>query len=278
MPRPANLPNFKNPPINEVVLSFQFASLEKLKSPHIGLFWKSMRSQYPDISEQGEVPPVFETFGAPEMQRISFQAFAAPPMPRFWLQKEGLPDLLQIQRDRLMHNWRQMPEPTPYPRYEKVRAKFQREVHKFEEFLKSEKLGKLEINQCELTYINFIEEVPNGPDLHACLELISPLWSGITSDNAPGQMENSLVQLRYFLDDENERVGRIHVLMQPAFRPSDLKPVFRIEITARGRPHGSTVAEAFELLDIEREAVVRTFAAVTTPEMHKLWGRSDAQH
>jgi uncharacterized protein (TIGR04255 family) len=277
--RPKNLPDFRNPPVNEVVLSFQFASLEKLKSPYVGLFWKSLRSQYPDISEQGEVQPVFETFGAPEVQtRIGFQAFLSPPMPRFWLQKEGQPDLLQIQRNRLMHNWRQTPEPRVYPRYEKIRAKFQKEIQKFEDFLKNEELGKLEVNQCELTYINLIEEVPGGVDLHACLEEISPLWSGITSDQAPGEIENSVVQLRYFLDDGNERLGRIHVWMQPAFRQTDLKPLFRVEITARGRPHGSSVAEAFELLDLERQAVVRTFAAVTTPEMHKLWGRTDVQH
>src|SRR5450631_1035301 len=142
--RPKTLPNFKNPPVNEVVLSLQFATLDKLRSPYVGLFWKSFRTQYPDISEQPEVQPAFETFGAPEMQRmgISFQALLSPPMPRFWLQKEGQPDLLQVQRDRIMHNWRQTPEDSVYPRYEKVRAKFQKEVQKFEEFLATEELGK----------------------------------------------------------------------------------------------------------------------------------------
>ena len=276
--RPKNLPDFKKPPINEVILSFQFASLEKLKGPYVGLFWKSLRSQYPDISEQPEVAPVFETFGAPEGARlIAFQAFSSPPTPRFWLQKEGLPDLLQIQRDRIMHNWRWMPEKV-YPRYEKVRSKFEKEVQKFEDFLKAERLGKLDINQCEVTYVNLIENIPSGLDLHGSLEEISPLWSGITSDRAPGEIENSVVQMRYFLDDEGERLGRIHVVMQPAFRQSDLRPVFKVEITARGKPRGSSVAEAFDLLDIERQAVVRTFAAVTTPEMHELWGRTDVKH
>jgi uncharacterized protein (TIGR04255 family) len=278
--RPKTLPDFKKPPVNEVVLSFQFATLEKLKSPYIGLFWKSLRSQYPDISEQPEVQPVFETFGSPEMmqQRVSFQALLSPPMPRFWLEKEGQPDLLQIQRDRIMHNWRQTPEPSVYPRYEKVRAKFQKEVQKFEDFLAAEDLGTLQVNQCEVTYINLIDEIPTESNLHTGLDQISPLWAGITSDQAPGEIENSLVQMRYLLDDGGERVGRIHVSMQPAFRPLDLKPVFRVDITARAKPRGASVVDAFNLLDVERDAVVRTFAAVTTPEMHELWGRTDVRH
>src|ERR1035437_4694270 len=98
--RPKTLPNFRTPPVNEVVLSLQFATLDKLKSPYVGLFWKSLRSRYPNISEQPPVAPAFETFGAPEMQRmgISIQALLAPPMPRFWMEKEGQPDLLQLQR------------------------------------------------------------------------------------------------------------------------------------------------------------------------------------
>jgi uncharacterized protein (TIGR04255 family) len=177
-----------------------------------------------------------------------------------------------------MHNWRQTPTDSVYPRYEKVRAKFQNEVQKFEDFLASEELGKLEVNQCEVTYINLIEEVPDGSDPHANLEEVSSLWAGITSDTPPGEIENSLVQMRYYLNDGTERIGRIHVIMQPAFRQEDLKPIFRVEITARGRPRGSSVGEAFDLLDLEREAIVRTFAAVTTPEMHELWGRTDVKH
>jgi uncharacterized protein (TIGR04255 family) len=275
--RPA-LPNFKNPPVNEVVLSIQFATLEKLRGPHVGLFWKSLRSQYPDISEQGEIPAVFETFGAPAAQQaFRLQTFLAPPTPRFWLQKEGKPDLLQIQRDRLIHNWRQGPEHPVYPRYENVRTKFEKEVKKFAEFLDKEELGELEANQCEVTYINIIDTVPSGGDLHTCLDEITPLWSGLTSDRVPGDIENTLVQIRYFLSDGDEKIGRIHVSLQPAFQPSDLKPIFRVEITARGKPRGGSMEEAFNLLDLERSAVVRTFAAVTTTEMHELWGRTDAQ-
>jgi uncharacterized protein (TIGR04255 family) len=251
-----------------------------LKSPHIGLFWKSFRAQYPDISEQPEIQPSFETFGAPEIQQrgmMSFQTLLTPPMPRFWLQKEGRADLLQVQRDRIIHNWRQTPDDSVYPRYEKLRAKFQKEVQKFEEFLASEDLGKIEVNQCELTYINLIDETTAGADIHAHLDKISPLFAGITSDPAPGEVENSLVQMRYFLNDGPERVGRIHVIMQPAFRQSDLRPMFKIDITARGRPRGSSVMEAFDLLDLERNAIVRTFAAVTTSAMHELWERTDAK-
>jgi len=47
----------------------------------------------------------------------------------------------------------------------------------------------------------------------------------------------------------------------------------QLDITVRARPAGQSIEAAFDLLDKEREIVVRTFAAVTTPEMHRVWGR-----
>jgi hypothetical protein len=116
MKRPrGNLPEFSRPPLSEVVLSIQFASLTELKGIHLGLFWKGFRKQYPDVSEQPPIQTVFETFGVPQTPHaIQLQAFMSPPMPRYWFEKKGEPDLLQIQHDRLVHNWRGG-EPRPCP-------------------------------------------------------------------------------------------------------------------------------------------------------------------
>jgi len=277
--RRSDLPDFSDPPVEEVLLSLQFAAITDLKTAHVGVYWEGIRKRYPFTSEQPEVNPVFETFGTiPQTQpNISLQTFMAPPMPRFWFENApGGPELLQIQRDRLMRNWRKGDGKAPYPRYEAIRRSLQQEAQEYSAFLKKENLGELLVNQCEVTYINIVEDLPGKSDLHGALNSISPLWSGLTTDDPPGEVENSLVQIRYILSRNGERVGRIHVSMQPAFRPADFKPVFRIEITARGRPTGSTLKDAFEMLDFEREAVVKTFASVTSTEMHKLWKRNDA--
>src|SRR5687768_5870943 len=121
--RPTGLPDFTRPPVTEVVLSIQFATLEKFRSAHVGHFWKQFRSKYPNLSEQAILRPVFETFGTAGRTppAVRFEEFLSPPMPRYWFDEEGKPDLLQLQQDRIVHNWRKSDQHPNYPRYERIR-------------------------------------------------------------------------------------------------------------------------------------------------------------
>ena len=91
-----DLPDFTDPPLNEVVLSIQFAALSKLKSAHIGLLWNRLRAQYPNVTEQPPIQTVFETFGIPSKQipLMQIETFLSPPMPRYWFEHPNSPDLL----------------------------------------------------------------------------------------------------------------------------------------------------------------------------------------
>jgi uncharacterized protein (TIGR04255 family) len=275
--RPSGLPGFSRPPIDEVVLSIQFAPPENFTTAHMGLFWRSIRSKYPTVTQQPKLPPLFETFGTPPISgsAVQFQAMMAPPMPRFWFDNENGPDLLQLQQDRIIHNWRKREQEQIYPRYGAIRSRFESEVQAFVEFLEKEQLGELRVNQCEVSYINVIQ-LPDNVDPHLKITEISPLWSTQITESASGKFENSSLYAQYLLSDNQKPFGRIYVNFQPAFRPSDLSPLIRLEITARGTPNGESISEAFRLLDEERSAIVRTFADVTTPMMHEIWGRTDA--
>jgi uncharacterized protein (TIGR04255 family) len=276
--RPTDWPDFERPPVNEVILSIQFAALEKMKTAHIGLLWARFRAQYPDVIEQGPINAVFETFGAPPQPGppIRFEQFLSPPMPRYWFEKSGTPDLLQVQQDRIIHNWRKHEEEPIYPRYETLRDRFKTEVNQFISFLDDEKIGDLRPNQCEVTYMNIIE-LPGSERVHDRLEKITTLWTGRLSDRLDTDLEEASVQLRFKLLEAGKPVGRVHVSFQPAVLRSDpSKEVIRLDITARGRPKQDTPESAFDFLDLGRRAVVKTFAAVTTPSMHSMWGRTDA--
>jgi uncharacterized protein (TIGR04255 family) len=275
--RPADLPNFERPPVNEVILSIQFAALEKMKSAHIGLLWARFRAQYPDVSEQAPINAVFETFGTtPESEpAIPFLQFFSPPMPRYWFEKSGTPELLQIQQDRIIHNWRKHEDEPIYPRYEALRDRFKTEVDQFIAFLQEEKLGELRPNQCEVTYTNIIE-LPNSDRAHNRLQDITSLWAGRLGEELDADFESASAQLRFKLLDAEKPVGRLHVSFQPAVVRSDpSREVIKLDITARGRPKEGTPNSAFDFFDFGRGAVVKTFAAVTTPSMHSMWGRTD---
>lgn len=49
--RPADLPDYDNPPVNEVVIGIQFDQLA-ITGAHIGLFWEELRDEFPKPLEQ----------------------------------------------------------------------------------------------------------------------------------------------------------------------------------------------------------------------------------
>lgn len=275
--RVRDLPDFTSPPLNEVVLSIQFATLTGLNSLRMGLFWERVRAQYPAVSEQPTIAAAFETFGIPNQvaQSVQIEAFLTPPLSRYWFERPNAPDLLQIQQDRILHNWRQQTDNSRvYPRYEAVKASLEKELEIFQQWLAEEKIGEIKPNQCEVTYVNVI---PTGDDRYAHLEKITPLWAGAFSDGHPNVLERAHVQTAFLFSIDGAPAGRVYANFQPAFLPSDRSSVIRLEITARGRPKGESITDALSFLDVERDQVVRTFAAVTTKEMHKVWGRTDAK-
>jgi uncharacterized protein (TIGR04255 family) len=271
-----NLPSFSNPPVDEVVLSIQFASLSKLKSAHIGMFWERIRHQFPDVSEQASLGPLFETFGGTRTTpTFQFQTLFTPPMPRYWFERAGEPDLLQLQQDRLLRNWRQAPDNSRiYPRYEPIRDAFKKDMEEFQDWLRYEELGEVAPNQCEVTYINIIR-LPDGSNPLTQLHRISNVWSDKMVLPPSQTLEHSNVQLVSVFEHGGKLVGRAYTTFQPAFTQASAEPVVKLDITVRGKPLGETVAAAFDFLDVARAEVVNTFASITTEEMHKFWERTD---
>lgn len=275
-----DLPDFAKPPLAEVVLSIQFATLERLKSIHMGLLWDRIRSTYPAASELAALAPTFETFGAPTLsaQGIQFEQLLAPPMPRYWFEKIGDPHLFQVQQDRIVHNWRKRESDHIYPRYEFIRDRLKQDVEEFRTLLAEESLGEMRPNQCEVTYVNILQ-IPGVDQTYKHLSELTPLWGGELGDEIDAEFENATVQMRFRLNNkEGKPTGRVHVAFQPVVLQADSsKQAIKLDITARGRPPEETIESAFEFLEASRGAVVKTFAAVTTPSMHKLWERTDAR-
>ena len=273
--RPPGLPNFKSPPVTEVVLSVQFAALPLFRSVHAGLYWNELRNEYPVVSEQAPIPPAFETFGAAPML-TSFQGQIMLPLPvRQWFETANGEHLVQLQHDRILHNWRKRSPEMEYPRYELLRAKFVDEANRLATLFRQEGLGEIRPNQCEVTYINTIT-LTRGENPHEHLARITPLWAGNLSEPSFPAPETTTIQTKYVLRKNDIPYGRVYVTFTPAYRATDYAPVIQLETTTRGKPDTDSLAAAFALLDEERNVVVRTFASVTTPLMHKQWGRTDA--
>jgi hypothetical protein len=176
-------------------------------------------------------------------------------------------ELIQVQKDRFVKNWRKTGEGVLYPRYEQVRAGFDEDFYNFGHFVSINQLGTIRVRQCEVTYINHIV-AGAGWETHADVDKVFTVWQQPMTA-FPGRIQDLTFCARFpILDHNGSFAGRLYVTLQPVTRLSDNAPMFLLDLTARGQ-----VGEATDFFDLGREWIVKSFADITTPTMHKIWGR-----
>ncbi|MCH8270486.1 MAG: TIGR04255 family protein, partial [Planctomycetes bacterium] len=138
---PETLPEFDDPPVVEVALSVQFESLE-ITPAHLGLIALAMRENgYNRIELKPPLSQVFEYFGPPPPPESKVTFEIGPPPPRHWFVNDDSSELVQLQQDRLIQNWRKVPGSKPYPRFETIRPKFEKQARDLIVFIDREQLG-----------------------------------------------------------------------------------------------------------------------------------------
>jgi uncharacterized protein (TIGR04255 family) len=271
----SSLPEFWEPPLIEVALSVQFDALEALQIPQLGLAWQAFRARFPKTEEQPPLEPSYEQFG-PRVgghPGVRLELLSTPPTPRLWFLNEDGTELVQIQRDRFVRNWRKKDDADKYPRYHRLREAFRQDLDAFCHLVSEEGWGTVEPNQCEATYVNLITAGDEW-SLHGELEKVITLFSTRYSDRDLGMPEEAAVNLKFVLNgDADKPVGRLHINAIPVLRASDNFPAIRLTLTARGMPEGSGVDGALRFIDRGREAIVRSFTSITTEGMHQIWKR-----
>lgn len=263
------LPEFDNPPVVETVLSVQFEVLPLVRTAHLGLLWNEYRDAFPTTEERPPLNQVIEQFPETPVARagLRLQALDHQPVPRLWFTKQGGNEMIQVQNDRFIKNWRKEGEGAQYPRYEKtIRPNFDRDYHRFRAFLETNRLGTLHVNQCEVSYVNHIV-AGEGWERFGEMEKVFTFWRS-PAVTPPGAVDDALLHVRFTIPDEDGRpCGRLHLDLQPALRTSDNHPMYVLNLTARGQ-----IGDGIEFFDIGRRWIVQAFKRVTTDEMHKIWG------
>lgn len=270
------LPEFQDPPVREVVLAVQFERLDVLRAPQLGLIWQSFRDRFPTTEEHPPLEPAFERFGPRVGSRpaVHFEMLAKLPSPRIWFVNADGSELVQVQQDRFIRNWRKQNGGQPYPRYSVLRQQFVEDFSLFLNIVAEQGWGNVEPNQCEVTYVNLITAGQNGRspgEIDQILTLFRPAYS----DEGLGAPEEVTLGATYLIKGAaDEPIGRLRVNAQPVVRVADGSSAIRLTLSARGLPDGGAIESALGFLDRGHEMIVRAFASITTPSMHSLWGRS----
>lgn len=263
--RPEHLPDFRTPPLNEVVLGVQFAPPKGYQQIHAGEVWNLFRAGFPRVEEHPPLPPAFETFGLPS-KGVRVGIVTGATHDRFWFLRPDGDELIQFQQDRLLHNWRKVGDQTnPYPRFESMSERFKSELDQLERYFNGLSPQGLAINQCEISYVNHIAlESDQGINASGWLRFLA------FDDKEP---EDFTCNFHYIIrDGKGNPLGRLICEALTGNQPNEHRLIV-LSLTFRGVPKEPSAASALKFLAMGRELIVCRFAELTTAEAHEKWGR-----
>ena len=276
MPQAKPLPQFDRPPLNEVAFGIQFDPLKNLRVGHMGLYWQKIRQNYPHAEEHIPVAHLVEQkelVAARPFEGEAISLEAGPLAPRCWFVSEDGLELVQLQSDRFLRNWRQIQGKEIYPRYVSLFKKFQKDWKDFLSFLDEERIGPVNIDQCELTYINHVPQGEGWSEPKDLAKVFKSCADVASFDFLPGP-ELTSWRTSYLLPSGR---GRLHVQVKPGIRNRDRRPIIVLDMTARGIPVSTHQEDVESWFATAHEWIVRGFTDLTTAHMHKLWGRNDGR-
>jgi len=260
--------SFASPPVVEVVAGVAFDGQSAEAAALLAAFWKEeLRQRFPSLQQQPPYTPPDEQFPS-DGRAIRFNLMTGLPAARLWAQSNDGQELLQLQSGWFACNWRKVQPNGEYDRWQRRRAAFERYFTSMSDYLTREGAGQPKVRQCEVTYINHITASAVWSD-HAEFSKIFTVSPGA---GLPYPIEQASFQAQFVLEQDGKPYGRLHVKILPAFGPDGKSPLYVLELTARGGPQGDGIEGALAFLDLGREAVDRTFVALTSDAMHKEWG------
>ena len=237
----------------EVVFGLQFEAMTSLLVPHFGLLWRAFRKEYPKIDEKPPLTSRFEHFGPRALEiEQTIELSDTPPLPRVWFISDDDSFIIQLQRDRFLHNWRRVGPGDEYPRFETLFPLFCQRYESFLQFLSAAGLEEPKLNQFELTYVNHIPFDYIANDVGEVFP--DHVWR--PKGRFLSRPESFNWRSSFDLPDQQ---GRMHVVARTARSIPTGEPLLSVEITARG-----TSSQSDEWFRTAREYIVRGFEDLTS--------------
>ncbi len=239
-------------------------------------FWPLVRDNFPRLEKQPAIPPAVEDFGAAQTApSFQIQFGTEGPSPRYWLLSESGRELIQLQQDRFLINWRQLEPTDEYPRYRYLRDRFLREYGFLRTALGEARWQTVGVDLCEITYINHIPAELEGSKIQLSDVLTAVQPFSTVEDSVLPELEDSNLQARFLLrgwDGLGAPMGRMYLGAGHAVRGATQEQIYALNLLVRGRPAGRSIDDAVDFFDEARMLIVRGFREITTQRMHELWG------
>lgn len=262
--------NFARPPVDEVVLSVLFQSLDSLLAPHLGQIWQEFRGAgFAHLAEQPPIPSVVEQFPNP-IQEAQFHISNVPNLARIWFISEDNSEIIQVQRDRFTFNWRKTDLNQQYPGFSSICEKFEDFYNRFCKIIKDINIGEVTPLQYELTYINQLrqgdgwdklDEIGKIYNMFVDCQQSDPFWLGA---------ESLILRTSFALSDLQ---GRLHLTISNRVKMPEESQTLQTDFTMRGFPE-NTDDTMIDWFKAAREQIREKFLFLFTENIQtQIWGR-----
>lgn len=255
------------PPVVETAIGVQFVPL-RLKIAHFGLFWKQIESDFPQVEERERLVALIEAKDSFQPE-TGWRVTEGIELPRVWYfgrKTAAGQQLLQLQSDRLIQNWRTASDGADYPSFDENKKRFDSSMNQFLLFSQRNKLGEFKAVQCELTYVNQIPFL--GSDYRAAAAAAFTVFSNENIEVA-GEQERFQFSATHW---NNQLSGRVYIQIQPATRKSSGEHVMDFRLIARGAPASHDIKEVSSWLEEGHRTLMGVFTRMVRPEVIASWG------
>jgi uncharacterized protein (TIGR04255 family) len=262
-------PDFPNAPLIEVALSVQFQPIATFSSAHAGLFWQLVKHEFPFSQDQPALPMLNELFGSnrPNIGIVGMGFQFGGNQNRTWFSSADGGQLIQIQSNRFVFNWRKSGPDAAYPRYEILRSNFEKYFSLLKGFVAEHGLGQVIPDLYEAHYVNQwpLEEGKSFGEVIGS-------WLKLIPDNVTSLVpEQASISSQYIVQGSAKQpVGRLYVNVAPIVNTLGKYGV-NLELICRTIP--LDLSSSFDLapLDLAREKIVTTFQQITSDSAHSFW-------
>lgn len=271
MKTPKKKLDFARPPVDEVVLSVLFEPLDKLLAPHLGEIWQEFKQDgFMGIAEQPPVLPAVEKFPN-SIGEAQLQISNAPDLARIWFIHEDDNQIIQVQRDRFMFNWRKTESDQGYPGFSAIFESFEGFYNRFRQVLKKQQIGELVPLQYELTYIDQLFHGDGWDTLDDIGQIYNLFVESQQSDSFWSGAESMILRTSFPVEDLH---GRLHLTISSRVKIPQQRQTLQTDFTMRGFPENAEYDTMIAWFKEARDRIREKFASMFTEDIQtKVWGR-----
>ena len=267
-------------------MSVQFDPPRGLNQAHLGAFWVRQKCSLPIVRAMQPITTTNEVFGSQGQWLPPSFELELTNEPECRLQMTSSDDqwMCQVQRNRLVVNWRKRGE--EYPRFDSTWDRFNAAWNDWQVFLGELKMAPLRLRLWELTYVNRIPKANLWSQPGDWHKVFPGLWSGSFAV-AEG------VELRGFQGqwvwESRDPPARLYVEPKPGRSVEEPhEDILLLSLTARGVVGRSgsdpdvgidTKTDPLESgLNFGHDLIVGTFDRIASDAAKLQWGRHAGHH